>query len=413
MSSKVFNFRYIVGAFLLIFTPLFIKTPLFFVSGIPTPMRLDDFVYILVIICWLIWVLMNNKNPFHKNPLNIPILIYFCSLILSTALGLIQETAGLSGSILFLGRNLQYIVIFYLFYSIFDSLNLKTYLKIIFGTSLLVILVDSLQVIKIIPIDFTRGAGRFATFSASYDFGAYLVLIVFLAYSLLFYRDFLRQLRWFIFIFFTLALINADSRASLFSFILILILSAFILGKKISFVVGGLVLSSLPILVFTPKIRRFLDIFVSPKPIIESIKTDPSLAMRFDNWSRVLNQWFKHPVFGGGLSSFLTYVTIYNLPGTPDSWYFRILAESGIVGLIAFGLLIFFILKIEYKLFRYSSDLLNKYFSLGILLATLALLINGIFVDIFVAIKIGTYFWILIAMLAKIYYETFNLHRKL
>lgn len=114
-----------------------------------------------------------------------------------------------------------------------------------------------------------------------------------------------------------------------------------------------------------------------------------SFAIRFNvEWPRALNALYKNPVLGTGYSS---------LGLATDNDFLRSLGEVGILGTIAFILVIVLIWKMIWQQYK-STDKLVKYFSAGVLAMIVAFLLNGVFIDVFESSKIAILFWFLIGI---------------
>ncbi len=114
-----------------------------------------------------------------------------------------------------------------------------------------------------------------------------------------------------------------------------------------------------------------------------------SLAIRFNvEWPKALNAFYKNPVLGTGYSSVGLAV---------DNDILRSLAEVGILGTLAFIILLIAIIKEIWKNLK-NEDRFVRLLSAGVLAIILAFLINGLFIDVFEASKVATIFWIIIGL---------------
>jgi len=129
-----------------------------------------------------------------------------------------------------------------------------------------------------------------------------------------------------------------------------------------------------------------------PKPEEVQAAAKRSSAIRFQvEWPRALRAWAKNPLFGLGYSS---------LGLATDCDYLRALGETGILGALAFILLL---LHIANKLLqgRQSKIALDAGYSLllaGFLGGLAGFLANAVFIDVFEASKDAFYFWLLMGL---------------
>lgn len=114
-----------------------------------------------------------------------------------------------------------------------------------------------------------------------------------------------------------------------------------------------------------------------------------SLAIRLNlEWPRAITAFMKNPLLGTGYSS---------LGIATDNDLLRSLGEVGLLGTIAFALVLIEVSKRVYKSFK-SNDKFIKYFSAGILSMIVAFLINGLFIDVFEASKVASLFWMMLGL---------------
>lgn len=122
-----------------------------------------------------------------------------------------------------------------------------------------------------------------------------------------------------------------------------------------------------------------------------AIPEDRSTAIRFKvEWPRALRAFSKNPLLGTGYSS-ITLAT--------DNDYFRLLGEVGALGLLAFGL-IFAVIFVEVKKVVFSKPKkFDDFLIIGIVGGSIGLLSNAVFIDVFEASKIATFYWLLLALM--------------
>jgi len=126
------------------------------------------------------------------------------------------------------------------------------------------------------------------------------------------------------------------------------------------------------------------------KPSTE-LAVEYSSAIRFKvEWPRALRAFAKNPFLGTGYSS----VTL-----ATDNDYLRILAETGIFGLISFGLIFLEIARRVILYLRKPAPDFARAVVVGISGAAIGLFANAIFIDVFEASKVAFIFWILMGIL--------------
>src|SRR6185295_5053766 len=124
---------------------------------------------------------------------------------------------------------------------------------------------------------------------------------------------------------------------------------------------------------------------------------DPSLTLRLRNWRLAIEHWLARPFFGDGLGGYLAYTRQYDLPSSPDGWYLRVLADSGVAGFFAFVLLMAALLWILVARLRAETRPLRRAMVYGAALAVVAASVSALLVDTFVSYKIMGVFWTIVA----------------
>lgn len=129
------------------------------------------------------------------------------------------------------------------------------------------------------------------------------------------------------------------------------------------------------------------------KPTTE-MAVEYSSGIRFNvEWPRSLRAFAKNPLLGTGYSS----VTL-----ATDNDYLRLLAETGILGFIAFFLIFLEIGRRVILFLKWVKPSLGKALVIGISGAALGLFANAVFIDVFESSKIAFIFWILMGILVGI-----------
>jgi len=334
-------------AFLFVFIVLFPKIGLAAVPGNTTPIRVDDLMLGLVIGGWLIReALVARRDALPPSPV-VPFLAgyLFCAAA-STLLGVAALRITWATAAAHFLRISEYILLYAYFYRAIDPAELGQFKEIFRNTWLIVAAIWIAQHFigarVQIPGAIIDQSSYAPSFSASYDFGGYAMIATTVCYGL--WTD-SRTRGWLI----TAGLLsglyivfNGDSRAAFLGLAAAIVFDLFLrLRVKIAFALLG-VAAAMPYLISSEKMVRLFDVlteFLTTRNVAtvqQAFFTDPSILIRLQNWQVALEHWRASPLLGDGLGAFLQYVRIYDMQGTPDGWYIRMLAEVGIVGLLAF-----------------------------------------------------------------------------
>lgn len=127
-----------------------------------------------------------------------------------------------------------------------------------------------------------------------------------------------------------------------------------------------------------------------------------------------------HPIFGTGLGTFG--VVIPNYINTPAAFsryahnsYLQIFAESGILGILLFLLIIFFIVKESNEAVKNPKEQKEYLFSLGLFCAILAFLLDNLYNFTMLIPKVSLSWWVLVAIIfarpKKVYTPSLQLEK--
>lgn len=136
-----------------------------------------------------------------------------------------------------------------------------------------------------------------------------------------------------------------------------------------------------------------------------AMKYGLSLAIRLDAlWPQAIAGFWRQPLLGSG------YATLNKMhphhfteaDGT-DNNYLRILGETGLLGFISFFGIIAVACFYALRAFKYSDDSLLQALSAGYLGASLGLLINAVYIDVYAASKVAQVYWAITGVLFGFY----------
>ncbi len=105
-------------------------------------------------------------------------------------------------------------------------------------------------------------------------------------------------------------------------------------------------------------------------------------------WPRALRTFYRNPLLGSGYSS---------LGLAVDNDILRSLGEVGLLGTAAFSLILIEILRRVWHTYRHGTKFM-KAFSAGVISMMLAMIINGLFIDVFEASKVAALFWMILGI---------------
>lgn len=150
----------------------------------------------------------------------------------------------------------------------------------------------------------------------------------------------------------------------------------------------------------TPKVATVAAKPTWPAPEAAAVAAQRSTDIRFKmEWPRAIRAFLKNPILGTGYSS----VTL-----ATDNDYLRALAETGLLGFLAFGLIFLEIVRRVIVFLQKHPLGFEKAVVIGISGAAFGFFANALFIDVFEASKVAFIFWLLMGILVG----TINLTEK-
>lgn len=411
----------------LIFIPLYPKFPLVGVSGTFVAIRLEDILLLIVYGVWGIWAVKNrawrNMTPTHKG-----IVVYWLIGLISVFSGIfLTKTAGLNLGLLHWFRRIEYMGLFFVGYSFLQNKNQIGFIvKTIVVTAIIVALYGlgqqylGLPVISTNNSEFSKGlaltlgpgARINSTFAGHYDLAAFsiLPLLVILGLFALYPKQRLFLAAAWVVVYWCILM-----SASRVTFVAVMATSALFLWiiRKRSWIVVLTVIGIIGVLLSPQLLGRYRELivnniklsYISPvraavdeevpdalKP--SAVAEDRSLNIRLNaSWPKALRSIYKNPLLGTGYSSVGLAV---------DNDYLRMLAETGILGLVSFTTILLGFIKLILIRSRTKVFDLSQTFQLAVWCGLVGLMLNAVFIDIFEASKIAISLWLLLGITSKL-----------
>lgn len=460
LTKRLKTTLFFLVTFIFAFIPLYPKFPLFNVSGTFVAIRLEDFLIAVTISLWLIYIFLSHQaNKILKIKANQAILLFFLITSVSTFSAVfLTHSVALNISFFHFLRRVEFMMLLPV---VISSVISKRHLIIILITLAITVLAVNSYALgqqyldwpvistgnsefsKGLILRLTPGARVNSTFAGHYDLAVFLAMAMTILAALFFAVN--KPLK--IFLLFTagfslLVLIMTAARLS-FAALFIGVIFVLILSKKKKYIFLILLACSV-ILIYPSQLRdRFISTVtvnilnlgqryqgktedqrtrsklniptlaiktssnsantssfatqagqptdITPgEPInITQLAVYRSFEIRYKiEWPRAINAFIKNPLLGTGYSS---------IDIATDNDFLRSLGEVGILGTIAFILVMIEIFKRLFSLLK-NSDKFFKMFVVGVISMLIAFLVNGLFIDVFEASKVATLFWMMLGL---------------
>jgi O-antigen ligase len=231
-------------------------------------------------------------------------------------------------------------------------------------------------------------------------YGGYLVFMMSIATGLALMEESFRTrlVAFSLVILFSIPLLYTQSRSSYLAAIPA-VLSFLWLSKRKQWIPLALLLVALLLPFMAPKVTKdrvsytFTQGVGRPDSVaIAGVQLDTSTSARLQSWQEAMRDLVRHPVLGFG-------VTGYRFV---DAQYVRVAAETGLLGLLLFLLLLATILRESYRVFKASHDPFDKGLTIGFIAGFTGLLFHAIGANTFIIVRIMEPFWFIAAMVMMI-----------
>lgn len=430
-------------ATLLMSVPLYPKFPLFSIPGTFVSVRLEDLLLVFALLVLMLRLIINNDFVrIVKNGITQSILLYlavgFVSLLSAI---LITNSINPSIGILHWLRRIEYFVPFFLglysMYSDEDNLSFFTNILLVVMLAMFVygfgqkeyswpiIITQNEEYSKGAALRYVPGGHINSTFAGHYDLGTFLVMVLPLFACLIaVYKGWVRYLYGLGFFGGLWLLVSSASRVSLASYLFSTVFALVLVRKKLF-----IPIVLLTTLMFTfssdnlmARYRRIIDVTtqgikqldllnyvikdanaqsnnilpdkkdVSITPTSVPVFEDRSSNIRLNvEWPRAIRAFYKNPLLGTGYSS-ITLAT--------DNDYLRLLGEVGVLGFVAFMIIILRLVIVFLKSAPFGENFTNLelVYIISMFATIPGILINALFIDVFEASKFALMFWLMLGI---------------
>ncbi|MEW6325003.1 MAG: O-antigen ligase family protein [Nitrospirota bacterium] len=392
-----------VALYLLIFSMLL--SPEFVVSqmggkgtlGRGLTLRLDDLLLLLIGVSWFIKTALHKElGLVVKTPLNRAILLYMTACVASTALGMAFGRVSSAAGALY---TLKYFEYFFVYFMVVNHVQSAPEAKRYLIAALVTAGIVSVYAILQIPSGGRASAPFEGDVGEPNTLGGYLVLILAVVGGLLLsVKEQGQKLLLGAFGVLLLVALSATlSRSSYLALgVALLVLVAFN-RQKVMLAVSLALLIALSPFIAPERVRQrvsetFTQRYHGPQEEqlrIGQVSLDTSTSARIISWKTSARDWLSHPVFGYGIAGY----------GFIDAQYFKVLVETGLVGLAAFGFLLGQLWRRLLAAYRTLSAPWMRGLAMGFIAGYAGMLAHAIGANTFIIVRIMEPFWLLAGLL--------------
>ncbi len=365
--------------------------------GRAVTLRVDDFLILIISGTWFLKSALYKEVDLIKHtPLNATIYVYSVACVVSTMLGMLAGQVSAKTGSLFVLKYIEYFLIFLMVVNVArDEGQIRRFLILIFTVALIVSLVGISQIPsgQRVSAPFEGKSGEPNTM------GGYLLLMIGTLGGIALVQKKYRAITVPLLCVFTTAFLYTLSRASYLGVIPILVMLPLLTRRYILFVVAGVFLvcavliprAILPTAVVKRIEYTFTQKTSNAQAMLFGRKVDTSTTARLEYMQAAVDAFYEHPLLGWGVTGWHFI----------DSQYFRTLVETGLIGLTAFIVLLFKVLKMCLEAReRFKTDPLFFGLTSGFLAGFVGLLLHAIGSNTFIIVRIMEPFWLLVGLIS-------------
>src|SRR5213593_4118311 len=366
-------------------------------AGRGLTLRFDDVLLVVFGFVWLAKLAIHkDRPPLLRTPLNWPIMLYTAVSLLATLMGVLQgHVKPLNGFF----YNLKYFEYFFLYFMVVNSITSQQQAKNLVVASFVACFLVSLYAIAQIPTGERVSAPFEGETGEPNTLGGYLVFMLAICTGLLLVPGAApRKLPLLILMgIASLALMATLSRASfLAAGVIALGVVGFVSYRRpllLILVLAGLVSSPF----WTPDAvkKRLVSTFTQApeqgQVHVGAMRLDTSTSARLYSWKQSIDWWTRSPLWG------------YGVTGGPflDAMYPRVLNEMGLLGIGAFFILTWSLIRTGWTTYQHSQDPAARGLAIGFLFGFAGLLVHALGSNTFIIVRIMEPFWLYVALVVR------------
>lgn len=359
------------------------------VGGREVSFRMDDILLVVIGVSWLVKnIIYRELALFRETPLNRPIAVYMVICVVATLMGVLNGHVRPTSGFFFV---LKYFEYFFVFFMVVNHVRSQQQVVGLVIALLTVGWIISLYAIYQIPSGQRASAPFEGESGEPNTLGGYLVFLLAVMTGLLLHVQ-IGPIRIALLVlggFAILALMATLSRSSYLAGAVLLMAVGLTQWRRPRVLTVLLVIIMLiPLLAPANVKQRVNETFFGRQYggeiKVGNVGLDLSTTERLRSWEYVLKDWVHDPILGRGITGY----------AWADAQYVKILGETGLAGLAAFGFIVYRLWRCARESFLSQTDPFAKGLAHGFLLGLVAMLAHGVGANTFIIIRIMEPFWL-------------------
>jgi O-antigen ligase len=366
-------------------------------AGRGLTLRFDDILLLVIGVSWLIKTAVHKElGVVMRTPLNRPIICYIGACVIATLVGMLFGRVRPVVGWLY---TLKYFEYFFIYFMVVNHIHTAEQAKRYLIAALITCGIVSLYAIMQIPSGVRASAPFEGEIGEPNTLGGYLVLMFSVVAGLYLcvkeqrFKLLLGALAAGVLI----ALSATLSRGSYLGLGAALLTLLALSRKRVVLFLGLALLLSLSPFIVPERIKhRVNETFTQPQEEgqlrVGRVMLDTSTSARLISWETSTRDWLHHPLFGYGVTGY----------GFIDAQYFKVLVDTGLLGLLAFLYLLYSLWSRMIAAYRTLTIPWAQGLVLGFLAGYAGLLVHAIGANTFIIVRIMEPFWLIVGLIVVI-----------
>jgi O-antigen ligase len=359
--------------------------------------RAEDLLLVVMGFAWLVHMAVYKElGLVRQTPLNRPIGAYVAACLAATGMGLILgHVQGVTGFFYVL----KYVEYFVIYFMVANHVHSPAQIRRFTAALLLTALVVCLVALAQVPTG-TRVSAPFEGEAGEPNtLGGYLLLVGAVAAALALETEqrWLRRLLTGLLAVMLIPFLATLSRGSYLG-VPFVWLTLVALHRRRRLLLVGLMLVAVAMgVAFVPETVKdrvmytFTQDTLAERVRVGDVYLDTSTSARIESWKRALADALDSPVWGYGVTGY----------GFLDAQYPRVLVETGLLGLLLFGLLVAAVFREAAKARSHTRDPFHRGLALGLIAGLVGLLVHAAGANTFIIVRIMEPFWFVVGLVVS------------
>lgn len=359
--------------------------------------RAEDLLLVILGFAWLVRMAVHKElGLMRQTPLNRPIGHYTLICLFATGMGMIWgHVNGMTGFFYVL-KYIEYFVVYFIVANYVRSYTqIRRFTTVMLVTAFIVGIIAVLQIPSgqrvSAPFEGEKGEPN--------TLGGYLLLVGAITAGLAFQikdvgpRRMLIALLAFLIVPFLATLSRGSYLALPFVYMALVVLTP---KKRVVMILAMIGVGTIGWVVMPSVVKdRIMYTFnqrsTSARVQVGNVKLDTSTSERLNSWTEVGEDIVESPIWGFGVTGY----------GFMDAQYPRVVAETGILGLVTFLLLVGAVFREALAVFRRSQVPLYRGLAMGLVAGLTGLMVHSIGANTFIIVRVMEPFWLVVGMVVS------------